>query len=73
MDFNPFRVIPPLEIPPPAHSLRGQRVPTGSREALNGVNNFYKFFNAFIISHPPKRASYPLGGEFAPVGNGPIG
>ena len=32
---NVFRAISPLDVPPPAHSLRAQGVPVGRCEALN--------------------------------------
>ena len=63
-----FRVIPPMRIPSPTHFFRGQWLPAGRREALNGKNIFYKFFNA--VSHAPLEvASSPLEGNSPQVGN----
>ena len=39
----------PKEVPPPAHFSRGQWVPVGRHEALNG-KNFQSFFDAILIS-----------------------
>ena len=49
-------------MPPPARSPRGQWVPAGRREALSGKNNVSIFFNADVISCPPKIALSPLEG-----------
>ena len=65
---NLFRAIPPLNVPPPAHSPRGQWLPVGRREALTS-KNFYNFSNAVVISCLPGVASFPFRENFPPVGN----
>ena len=65
---NLFRAIPFLDVSPPANSPRGHWVPVDKREALNGENNFYKFFNAVVISCPSDVDSFPLGGILTRLG-----